>query len=165
VTRLPGLTLVLAALFNAGCTAPPPPRTAEIAREPWVGEHAPRASNDSASLLLYFEFVRKLPPAEFAKEHETVRQLHATANSDFVRVRYAMLLSVPATPVSDDARALEVLDPLVKNTNRGLHALAFTLSAQIQEQKRSQALQQKLDALMSLEKSLLERDPGAAKRR
>jgi hypothetical protein len=136
----------MAALFSAGCTTPPPPRTVEIARDPWVGEHALRASSDSASLLLYFEYVRKLPPAEFAKEYETVRQLYANANSDFVRVRYAMLLSIPATQVSDDARALEVLEPLLKNTSRGLHALAFTLSAHIQEQRRAQALQQKLDA-------------------
>ena len=162
VKQLIGLIVVLAALLNSGCSVL---RTPDFGREPWVREGGLFPSGDNASLLMYFEYVRKLPPAELAKEHETVRQLYANANSDFVRVRYAMLLSVPGTAASDDARALEVLDPVLKNSGGGLHALAFVLSAQIQEQKRGQALQQKLDALMSLEKSLIERDPGATKRR
>jgi hypothetical protein len=40
------------------------------------------------------------------------------------------------------------------------------VGTQIQEQRRGQDLQQKLEALKSLEKSLIERDPGGgAKRR
>jgi hypothetical protein len=39
------------------------------------------------------------------------------------------------------------------------------LSAQIQEQRRAQGMQQKLEALKSLEKNLIERDPGTMRRR
>lgn len=94
-----------------------------------------------------------------------MRQLYANSNSDFVRVRYAMLLSVPGAAFSDEARAIEVLDPLLKNADAGLHTLVFMLSAQVQEQRRGQGLQQKLEALKSLEKNLIERDPGALRRR
>jgi hypothetical protein len=94
-----------------------------------------------------------------------VRLLFANSNSDLMRVRYAMLLSVAGAPFNDDTRAVEMLDPLLKNAEGGLHTLAFLLSAQIQEQRRGQGLQQKLDALKALEKNLIERDPGALKRR
>jgi len=127
------------------------------APEPWVRTGGPRPASDSESLLMYFEYVRKLSAAELAKEHDTARQLYARTPSDFNRVRYAMVLSVPGSAFSDDARALEALDPLLKHLEAALHNLAFAVSAQIQEQRRGQVLQQKLEALKSLEKSLIER--------
>jgi hypothetical protein len=117
----------------------------------------PRPVSDSESLLRYFEYVRKLSAAELAKEHDTARQLYARTLSDFNRVRYAMVLSVPGSAFNDDARALEALEPLLKNLEAALHNLAFVVSAQIQEQQRGRGLQQKLEALKSLEKSLIER--------
>jgi hypothetical protein len=134
-------------------TAPEPAATFE----PSLRADSRRPVSDNESLLTYFEFVRKLSAAELAKEHETARQLYTRTHSDFNRVRYAMLLSVPGSAFNDDARALEALEPLLKNLGAALHNLAFVVSAQIQEQRRSQELQQKLDALMSLEKSLIER--------
>lgn len=124
-----------------------------------------RPASDNDKLLAYYEHVRKLAPAELTKEHDTVRALYANANSDYVRVRYAMLLSVPGAAFSDDTRALEALEPLLRNPGAALHSLAFIVSAQIQEQRRGQGLQQKLEALKSLEKSLSEREPGAGKKR
>jgi hypothetical protein len=104
-----------------------------------------------------------------------------------------MVLSVPGSALYDDARALEALDPLLKNPDSPLHPLAFMVSTQIQErrrsvafqqrfeseqrrghalqqkleeeQKRGHSLQQKLDALKSLEKSLLERESDRGGRR
>ena len=156
------VVLALMSLLIGGCAAL---RTATIGHEPWVRQGGPGPSGDSESLLMYFEYVHKLPSAELAKEHDAVRQLYANSSSDFVRVRYAMLLSVPGAAFSDDARALEALDPLVRNADAALHNLAVMVSAQIQEQRRGQGLQQKLDALKSLEKNLIERDQGGAARR
>ncbi|MBI1991451.1 MAG: hypothetical protein HYS65_17410, partial [Betaproteobacteria bacterium] len=73
--------------------------------------------------------------------------------------------SVSGAAFNDEARALEALEPLLKNPDAALHNLAFMMSAQIQEQRRGQGLQHKLDALKSLEKSLIERGPGGATRR
>lgn len=160
--------MTLVSLLTAGCgvlrsvepEATPEPEAAPepgAASEPGVRTVGPRPVSDSESLLMYFEHVRKLSAAELAKEYETVRRLYARAHSDFNRVRYAMLLSVPGSAFSDDARALEALEPLLKNLDAALHNLAFVVSAQIQEQRRGQGLQQKLEALKSLEKSLIER--------
>lgn len=148
--------MTLMSLLTAGCGVL---RSVEpgAAPEPCVRTGGPRPVSDSESLLMYFEYVRKLSAADLAKEHDTARQLYARTHSDFNRVRYAMLLSVPGSAFSDDARALEALEPLLKNLDAALHNLAFVVSAQIQEQRRGQGLQQKLEALKSLEKSLIER--------
>jgi hypothetical protein len=57
-----------------------------------------------------------------------------------------MVLAVPGTAFNDDARALETLDPLLKNQNSPLHPVAFIVSTQIQERRRSVAIQQRLEA-------------------
>ena len=156
------LLLALATMLAAGCGVL---RVLETGSEPWVRADGRRPASDSESLLMYFEYARKLPTAELAKEHDAVRHLYANSRSDFNRVRYAMLLSISGAAFNDDARALEALEPLLRNPDAALHNLAFMMSAQIQEQRRGQGLQHKLDALKSLEKSLIERGPGGAVRR
>lgn len=132
--------------------------------------------DDLDRLLTYFARVRKLPAGEQGKEHESARQAHARSPSDYNRVRLAMLLSLPGTAFNDEARALELIDPLAKNQRASLNTLAVLLGAYIQEQKRLngsvqalqqnlQGLQHKLDALKSLDRSLIEREQGGAKKR
>ena len=160
------ITLMLAgllALLAAGCGTPPvnAPAVSEPAvepePEPEVKAPVRPAMSDSETLLAYFDYVRKLPAADYAKEVDLVRKLYARARTDVVRMRLAILLSAPAAGPGDEARALELLDPVAKSGDAGLRALAMLLSAQIQEQRRAQGLQQKLDALMSLDKSMIER--------
>lgn len=139
--------------------------TPEKGSEPWIKTGSARPAGHAESLLIYFEYLRKLPAAERAKDHDTARQLYMKSRSDFNRVRFAISLAVPGTSFNDDARALDTLEPLLRNQDAALHKVAFIVSAQIQEQRRSQSLQQKLDALKSLEKSLVERDPGGASKR
>lgn len=133
-------------------------------------EPSPRArSDDVERLLAYFEHIRKLSPGDFSREGDNARAAFNRSRSDFDRARYAMLLSVPNTPLTDDQRAFELLDPLVKNPASTLHGLALLVSAHVQERRRLesgmhnlqqnvQGLQQKLDALMSLERSLMDRE-------
>jgi len=68
---------------------------------------------------------------------------------------------VPNTAFYDEPRALDLLDPVARNGDPRLSGLAALLVSQIQERRRldatAQALQQKLDALKSLERSLIER--------
>jgi hypothetical protein len=117
----------------------------------------PAATNESDSLLAYFGRVRKLAVPELAREYESVRQLFSRARTDSNRVRYAMLLSVPGTAFNDENRALETLDPLLTNSASSLHHLALLVSTQIQTQRREHELSDKLNALKSLDKSLIER--------
>lgn len=143
----------------AGCSGFPGLGSQEPA--PWTQAGTPRPASEADSLLAYFEYVRKLAAAELGKEHETARQAFLSARSDFSRVRLAVLLSLPGTAVSDEPRALELLDPVAKNPGGQLHRLAVLLAANLQERKRldanAQGLQQKLDALRSLERSMIER--------
>ena len=133
-------------------------------------------------LLSDFERLRRLTPAELAREQESARQAFNQTRSDASRVRFAMALAVPGATGAESG-ALELLDPLVKNPAVPLHGLAFLLAAYIQEQRRltSQlqglqqnvqglqqnvhALQQKLDALRTLERSLTEREATTPRRR
>lgn len=163
--RLALLTLIMLALAGCGVL-----RGIETAgTEPWVKPGAPRPASDLESMLLYFQYIKELPGTELGKEHDHVRQAYAKARSEINRVRLAMVLSQPNTPFNDGPRALELLEPVAKNPRASLHGLAFLLSAYLQEQKRLDGnllgLQNKLDALKSLERSLSERDQGSAKKR
>lgn len=170
--RTPGRLLCTAlALTLAGCGAL---RDIEPGESPAVVEEA--RPDDLERLLTYFARARKLPAGEQGKEHESARQAYARSQSDYNRVRLAMLLSLPGTAFNDEARALELIDPLARNQRTTLHTLAVLLGSYIQEQKRLngsvqalqqnlQGLQNKLDALKSLDRSLIEREQSGAKKR
>ena len=129
---------------------------------PWVQAGDPQPTSDTESLLLYFQHIRKLPGPDAAREHEAARQALSRARTDFNRVRLAMILSLPGMPFTDEARALGLLDTVARHQGGKLQGLAVVLSAQLQEQQRlaasAQGLQQKLDALRSLERNLIERN-------
>lgn len=152
------LGLICGALL-AGCAGLPGLEGPEPA--PWVQASSPRPASDAESLLLYFQYVRGLAAVDLGREHEMVRQAFTQSRSDFNRIRLAMLLSLPNTPLSDDPRALELLDPVARNANGQLQGLASLLAAHVQERRKldagMQGLQQKLDALKSLERSMMER--------
>ena len=87
------------------------------------------------------------------------------------RMRYAWLSAMLGPAAGDDARLLGLLEPLVAKTGglaltHPLRAVADVLVAQVtertrqvrEEQKRADALQQKLDALKAIEKQLLDRE-------
>lgn len=128
---------------------------------PWVQAGAPQPASDSESLLLYFQHIRKLSSADLSREYEAARQSYARARTDFNRLRLAMVLSLPGTAFYDDARALDLCDTVAKHEGGRLQALGLLLGSHLQEQKRltasAQGLQQKLDALRTLERSLIER--------
>ena len=136
---------------------------------PWVQSGDSSPMSDAESLLLYFSHLRRLPGPDLGREHDVARLAHHRVRSDFNRIRLAMVLSLPNTAFFDDGRALELLEPAVRNQGGQLNGLALMLSSYLQEQRRlnanAQGLQQKLDALKSLERSLIERDSGGTTRK
>src|SRR5574340_110138 len=103
--RIAFLTGLVAML--AGCVAMQGAETGEA--KPQVKSEAPRpVSSDTESLLGYFQYIKKLPVAELGKEHDSARQAYTKARSEFNRVRLALVLSLPNTPLSDDSSALEL---------------------------------------------------------
>ncbi len=84
--------------------------------------------------------------------------------TDASRIRLAMLLTLPSAGPPDDARALSLLEPMIgKGNSSPLKQIATVLYAQIaerarsvrEEQKKTAAAQDKLDALRAVERSLL----------
>lgn len=191
--------LPLLALALTGCVTPPatpeaPPAAAQPEQAPVPGEpQQPEAriepetapstdiparvrSDDIERLLSYFEQIRKLPATDLARENDGAKAAFTRTRSEFDRMRLAMLLSLPNTALSDEQRAADLLDPLVKSQNSPLRGLALVMSAHLQErhrlesgmqnlQQNVQGLQQKLDALMSLERSLIDREQGTPARK
>jgi hypothetical protein len=176
--------------------APPAVKSpAPVGSPPTIARPAPPAAvdpraNDVDALLAEFERLRRLPASELAREQEASRHAFNQSRSDASRIRFAMAMTVPGSAPGEETRALELLDPIVKNTAAPLHGLAFLLSAYIHEQRRIvamaqglqqnvqglqqsnqtlqqnvHALQQKLDALRTLERSLSERGEPAPRRR
>lgn len=163
IRRLCSLAVACGAL--AGCSvfqfpdaADAPP---EAQGEPERETASARPAAAAESLIEYFQRLRKLSGPDIAREHETARQSFVRSRSDYERIRLAMVLSVPGFAFSDDGRALELLDPVSRNHNGQLQGLAFLLASHLQERRRldatAQGLQQKLDALKSLERSLIDR--------
>lgn len=165
VERKARASALAACLLLAGCgTLQPAPEVAEPeARtvQPAPPVPQPRQSSDAETLISYFANLRKLSGPELAREHDAARQAYGRARSDYNGMRLAMVVTLPNTPFYDDPRALDLLDPIAKNGDPRLAGLAWLLVSQIQERRRldanAQALQQKLDALKSLERSLIER--------
>jgi len=157
------MLLAALAVTVGGCALMPGSETQEPA--PAVKADAPAAKPElpesSDSLLLYYQHLRRLPAAGVGREHDIARTAYGRARSDYNRVRLAMVLALPGTPASDDARALELLEPVARNPNAELQGLAYLLVSHVQERRRldanAQSLQQKLDALKSLERAMIER--------
>lgn len=144
--------------------------------EYWVKPGSPRPANEVESLLTYFEYAKKLPGPDLNREHERIKQTFVNGRSDFTRLRYALLLTMPNSTFRDEGRALALLEPLLKEgaaASPALRSFAYFLNAGItehrrieesanqklrEEQKRSETLEQKLDAIKSIEKTIIERE-------
>lgn len=186
---------VLAAAVLAGCVSSPPPPPAPTAEariieapeappvvEPLYPRPAPApapftpAVDDGSRILSYFDRLRRMSAPELARELDVVRAAYNRQHGETERVKLAMIYALPGSPVTDDTRALDLLEPLVKAAAHPLHDVAALIFAYVQEQKRLalnaqalqkevQALQQKLDALRSLERALSEREAAPPRRR
>ena len=84
------------------------------------------------------------------------------------RLRLALLLALPGTPINDDARALALLDPVsAAGGDTPMQQFAVLLHAQVEsrvrEQKRLVQLKEQLDGLRAIERSLSERDKAGVR--
>lgn len=155
---------LLPALLLAGCGALPPVEPGSPT--PPVVEES--RGDDAAKALAYYAQVRQLTGQELAREHESARRALAKTRSDANRLRYALLLTLPGAPAADDPRAQELLEPVTRSNDAALRGLALMMMASLQEQRRletsAQGLQQKLDALLTLERNMTRDGSGTRKR-
>ena len=157
--------LAVAALAIAGCAAFEPGADRILATDRIAAEavHVSRASAAEQKTAL-------------ARAQKTFANDATPLN----RVRLATLLATLPVPLRDDARAIELLDPIADASSPGPGRLAALLLAHIGERqrasreqeraarerqqadnerdKREETMRQQLDALRSIERGILERE-------
>lgn len=137
----------------------------------WIKADAPRPQSRVEALLAYADYARALPAAEAGREQERLRQALSTQDrADFARLQYALLLAFSAHG-RDLPRARQALEPVLREEggDADLRRLAVFLNAGIgdaleterryrEEQRRAGDLDQKLEALKSIERRIIQRD-------
>jgi hypothetical protein len=164
------------AIVLAGCSQPPA-RPTTIAKPVDKHDAYPLASagDNVTTLLKYADAFGKMSLE--AQKREFVR-ISAQPRTESTRMQLALVSALPSSRYRDPERALALLEESLKapdGRDEGLRALALLmkqllttqqkqeeLSIQLtqklkDEQKRSDTLQQKLEELMAVEKTLNER--------
>src|SRR5581483_2428858 len=127
-------------------------------------------SRDVLVLIAQANRFSGLQADEQKKDVNSANQSFARDRSPAARMRLALLLSLPGTSVTDETRALQLLEPLVaggppKGMLRQFAGLVYTdVSERVREQRRSALLREQsaqmkeqLDALRAIERSIIER--------
>ncbi len=114
-----------------------------------------------AALLAYYQELLGLPAEELKREHQGVSQSFARDRSELGRLRLALLMCVPGAGWRDDARLLALLDGAVSRKapadsprRQFIILLQKLVAERYKEQKRAEDLQQKLDAMLTIERNL-----------
>lgn len=153
----------------ASCATPPAPES----------RSAPASVTYAEDMVAYVGRIRAMNEAELGAEAARMKR----DASDLARVKAALALSLTAQ--SDEGEILDLVEPVTRRTNadRDVRAMAAFVQAQAAERRRlkqratatagelreerklaeahaqrAEQLQQKLDALTNLEKSLAERE-------
>ena len=144
------------------------PAAAQITPEPIK---LPEDQEQSLALLLEMTRAASASTDDLRKEFSGAQNAFNKDKSSLNRLRYVWLSALLGPAAGDDARLSGLLEPLIAKTGglaltHPLRPVADLLLTQIsertrqvrEEQKRADALQQKLDALKAIEKQLLDRE-------
>ena len=131
----------------------------------------PEDQEQSLVLLLEMTRVASASADDLRKEFTGAQNAFNRDKSSVNRLRFAWLSALLGPAAGDDARLSGLVEPLVAKTGglaltHPLRPVADLIFTQIsertrqvrEEQKRADALQQKLDALKAIEKQLLDRE-------
>ncbi len=161
-------------------------RQTEAGADAVVSERSSPAETVLA-LLRHAQSIRAMGGKELADETERLRLAHGADKSDFIALQYAVALSTPGASVASQRRALQLLEPLAAITpaegvggelqalaallradlaeRRRLEDIAYTQTQKLrEEQRRAEELEKKVDAatkkleaLINIERNLLQR--------
>lgn len=147
--------------------APPPPAAAPEPPPP----APPPVNEEEQQALALLNDLHRLASAssdDLKREMASASQAVARGRNDVARVRLAWMISLTGAGPDDDARALALLEQVMGKSAAAspTKQLAALLHTQIgirvrdvrEEQKKTEAVQQKLDALKALERSLTGRE-------
>lgn len=140
----------------APAPALPPPPVVEVVVAPIAPE-----IEEVLALLAYNQRLHALSADELRREYQATQQAFARDRSEFSRLRLVLLLCVQGVPWRDDPRLQALLDGAAgragppDSPRRQLLVLLQKLVAErLREQRRADELQQKLDAMLRIERSL-----------
>ncbi len=154
---------IAAAAALGGCALFPD--TAPVPVEP-VSVSAPgadyiRENAEVSALLAYYQDLLAMPAEELKREYQGIGQSFARDRSELGRLRLALLMCVPGAAWRDDARLLALLDgaasskaPPESPRHQFIVLLQKLVAERQREQKRADELQQKLDSMLTIERSL-----------
>jgi len=146
----------------------------------------PPAQSDSDRIIRFYDRLLQIKGIELARELESSRDAFEKDKSELNRLQLALLLSLPGTNFRDDNTALALLGTLVKDKGQegsSLRPLAIWLNSELlelrrsddalqqqtarlkEEQRRVEALQQKLDAILEMEMKMIEREQNLPKKK
>ncbi len=155
----------LPVLLLAGCVAAPRSPDPVSSTTPVAEENR---GEDAVKVLAYYTQLRQMSGPGLTREYEAARRALAKSRSDANRLRYALLLTLPGAPAGEEVLAQELLEPVARSSDSALRGLALLMMAFLQEQRRleisAQGLQQKLDALLTLERNMT-RDGSRTRKR
>jgi hypothetical protein len=170
---------IAAGALAAGCAAPAPVAPNASESTPVAASGPPAGVSYAEDMVTYLARIRTMNEASLLSEAARMKR----DASDLARVKAALALSL--SPQSDEAEVLDLVEPVMRRTgaDRDVRAMASFVQAQAMERRRlkqrattaagelreerrltesqtqrAEQLQQKLDALTNLEKSLAERE-------
>jgi len=132
-------------------------------------------------VMNFYAGLRSKPANALKQELEDAKRDYAAAGSEASRLKLALLYLHPAAPFRNEASAAQLLEPYARNEGRSKgpwRGLAQMLLASIEqsrrndaavqaqvakvreEQKKSDELQRKLDALKDVERAMIQKDQG-----
>lgn len=173
--------LLALAVLCASCQTTTAPR----GDAPWPPSSA-AGQSDVDRLLQFHQRALALRGAELAREYDRTRLEFEKDASDLNRMQLALMLSIPGAAFRDDAAAVGLLQPILRDRSEPgspLRPLASLLQSYVlelrrvddalqgqagrlrEEQRRAEALQQKLEALLEMEMKMIEREQSAQPKR
>jgi hypothetical protein len=138
----------------APAPAPTPPTPAPVV-------DIDESQQQLTELLGYYGRVAQMNGEDQRRELNNTTQSFNRERSSYNRTRLALLHLLPGTAFQDDARAVQLLEPLTTTGGGVLHKFVNLLYAQTAErvktQKRADQMKEQLEALRAIERSLIER--------
>jgi hypothetical protein len=137
-------------------------RIAELEARPAEGE-----AQQAVELIAYGQRLAAMGAEEQKRELAAASQANSRESSLYSRVRLALVLAAPGSPVGDDARAASLLESIAsqpaRTPLRQLAALVHgLLQERVREQRRVAQLREQIDGLRAIERSLMDREQGRA---
>lgn len=120
-----------------------------------------RATPEPVAPVSYADYVQRLGVQEQEREIERQRFAFSRDKSDVRRLYYGMALALASSTPANRRAAAPVLEPLLKDVggrDPDVRAVAGLVMALIQEQRRGDELERKLDAVKEIERTLMQRE-------